>query len=49
MTLEVSTRPGVRAALLTLLNSSLVAAVLLVLVIGFTLAAPEFVSPQTTS
>ena len=35
---------GVRGGLVALLNSSLVAAVLLVLIIGFALAAPNFIS-----
>ncbi len=37
-------RAGVRGGLIALLNSSLVAAVLLVLIVGFALAAPNFIS-----
>ncbi len=44
MSQDVSMRAGVRAGLVALLNSSLVAAVLVALVIGFAIAAPDFVS-----
>ena len=40
----VSDRPGFARGLVALLNSSLVAAVLLVLVIAFAIAAPDFIS-----
>jgi len=44
MSQEMSLRAGLRSSLAAVLNSSLVAAVLLVLVVGFALAAPDFVS-----
>lgn len=40
----VKTRRGLRSTLVELLNSSLVAAVLVVLIVGFSLAAPNFLS-----
>ena len=44
MTGELSKSGGVRAGLVALLNSSLVAAVLLALVVAFAVAAPDFLS-----
>ncbi len=41
---EIGKSAGVRAGLIALLNSSLVAAVLLALVVAFAIAAPDFVS-----